>query len=108
MKKSSSHSSAEEMKAVVEEFEKKLLEKHPDKYSRYRIKFWAEMLANGGYSDLDNPPAGAAMFNRDHSIKRSKVPVESGNEAMMSGMLAVVNTLCQAVLPQNRSTSPKT
>ena len=65
------------------------------------------MLANGGYSDLDNPPAGAAMFNRDHSIKQSKVPVESGNEAMMSGMLAVVNTLCQAVL-SHQSTSPKT
>ena len=47
----------------------------------------------------------------NHSIKRSKVPVESGNDATMSGMLAVVNTLCQAVLPhghQSTSSSPKT
>ena len=47
------------------------------------------------YSDLDNPPAGAAMFNHDHLIKQSKEPVESGNldEAMMSGMLVVVTII---------------
>ena len=93
--------SAEEKRAAALEFEQKLLEKHPDKYSRYQIKFWAEMLDNGGYSDLDTPPAGAAMFHRETAIKCAKN--ESSNDSVMNGMLAVVNTLCQVLVPQQSS-----
>ena len=55
------------------------------------------MLANGGYSDLDTSPAGA-MFNRESAIKRAKG--QNSNESLVSGMVTMVNTLCQAVVPQ--------
>ena len=86
---------AEDKRAAALEFEEKLLAKHPEKYSRYQIRFWAEMLANGGYSDLDTPPAGAAMFHRETAMKRAKT--ESSNDVLMSGMLTMVNTLCQKI-----------
>ena len=92
---------AEDKRAAALEFEEKLLAKHPDKYSRYQIRFWAEMLANGGYSDLDTPPAGAAMFHRETAMKRAKP--ESNNDILMSGMLTMVNTLCQKLVPQQSS-----
>ena len=53
---------AEDKRAAALEFEEKLLAKHPDKYSRYQIRFWAEMLANGGYSDLDTPSLVPSPF----------------------------------------------
>ena len=56
------------------------------------------MLANGGYSDLDTPPAGAAMFHCETAMKRSKT--ENSNDTFMNGMLTVVNTQCQALVPQ--------
>ena len=80
------------------------MQKHPDKYSRYQIRFWAEMLANGGYSDLDTPPAGAAMFHRKTAMKHSKI--ENSNDTFINGMLTV-NTLCQALVPHDQA-SPAT
>ena len=105
-KKVKKGSSAEEKRAAALEFEEKLLAKHPDKYSRYQIRFWAEMLANGGYSDLDNPPAGAAMFHRETASKRSKT--ENSNDTIMSGVLTVVNTLCQALVPHDQASPTAT
>lgn len=63
-------SSVGEKKAVVADFEHQLREKHGDKYSRFQIKIWAEVLANGQYSDLDThtPPGYAICLvqkNRD-------------------------------------------
>ena len=63
------------------------------------------MLANGGYSDLDTPPAGAAMFHRETAMKRSKT--ENSNDTFMNGMLTVVNTLCQVLVPHDQA-SPAT
>lgn len=99
-------SSAEEKRAAALKFEEKLLAKHPDKYSRYQIRFWAEMLANGGYSDLDNPPAGAAMFHCETASKRSKTG--NSNDTIMSEMLTVVNTLCQVLVPHDQASPTAT
>ena len=59
------------------------------------------MLANGGYSDTDTPPAGAAMFHRETAMKHAKT--ESSNDILMSGMLTMVNILCQKLAPQQSS-----
>ena len=92
--------SAEEKKAAAQEYEQKLLEKHANKYSRYQIKFWSEMLANGGYSDIENPPAGAAMFSRETGQKQAK---DETTSELVNGMMTMVNTLCQALVPQQIS-----
>ena len=88
---------SEQKKALVEDFELKLQEKHKDKYTRFQIKLWAEMLSTGVHSDLDNPPA-ASMFGRDKHAKRQSEP--SGNDTVVSQMMAVMNTLCQAKTPK--------
>lgn len=85
-------------RAAALEFEEILLAKYSDKFSRYHIRFWVEMLANGDYSDLDTPSAGAAMFHCETAMKRSKT--ENSNDTFMNGMLTVVNTQCQALVPQ--------
>ena len=102
-KKVKKGSSAEEKRAAALEFEEKLLAKHPDKYFCYQIRFWAEILANGGYSDLDNLPAGAACFTVKLQVNIPKT--ENINDTIMSGMLTVVNTLCQVLVPHDQ-TSP--
>ena len=56
------------------------------------------MLANGGYSDTDTHPAGAAMFHCETAMKHGKT--ESSNDILMSGMLTMVNILCQKLAPQ--------
>ena len=68
---------AENKKALVEEYEQKLQVKHQDKYSRFQIKLWAEMLATGVHTDLDKAPA-ASMFGRDKHAKRQQS--ESAND----------------------------
>ena len=56
-------SSMDEKKALAEEHEQQLREKHGDKYTRFQYKLWAEMLTSGVHTDLDEPPA-ASMFSR--------------------------------------------
>ena len=88
---------SEQKKALVEDFELQLKVKHKDKYTRFQIKLWAEILATGVHSVLDNPPA-ASMFGRDKHPKRQSEP--SGNETVVNQMMTVMNTLCQALTPK--------
>ena len=76
-------------------YEQQLQQKHEDKYSRFQIKIWAEALASGQYSDLDTPP-GYAMFVREKDKKTAK----DENIDVMSGMINMMNTLCQALTPK--------
>ena len=101
-KRAKKQSSADEKKAVLADFEHKLQQKHEDKYSRFQIKIWAEALASGQYTDLDTPP-GYAMFGRENRDK--KVSKDGNVEVVMSGMMNMMNTLCQALTPTPKVTS---
>jgi len=57
----------DQKRALVEEHEQKLREKHGDKYSRFQYKL---MIASGMHSGTDELPA-ASMFGR--TPKRQKV-----------------------------------
>ena len=95
-KRAKAQSVLEENKGLLADYEHQLQQKHEDKYSRFQIKIWAEALASGQYSDLDTPP-GYAMFGREKDKKTSK----DGNvEVVMSGMMNMMNTLCQALTPK--------
>ena len=59
------------------------------------------MLATWGFSDLDNPPAGAAMFHHETASKPSKT--ENNNDTIMSGMLTVCITLCHALAAHDQA-----
>ena len=83
---------------MVEEYEQKLQVKHQDKYSRFQIKLWAEMLATGVHTDLDNAPA-ASMFGRDKHAKRQQSESANEHESVMGQMMTVMNTLCKTLTP---------
>ena len=93
-KQAKKKSSSNDKKAIVTDFEHKLQQKH-DNYSPFQIKIWAESLASGQYSDLDTP--GYAMFNRE---KEKKVSKDGNVEVVMSGMVNMMNSLCQALTPK--------
>lgn len=95
-KRAKAQSISEEKKARLADYEHQLQQKHGDKYSRFQIKIWAEALASGQYSDLDNPP-GYAMFGREKDKKSNK---DGHVEVVMSGMMNMMNTLCQALTPK--------
>ena len=59
----------EERKALADEYEVKLKEKHAEKYSRFQYKFLAEMLAHDQYKSFEDPP-GHAMFKRENKEQR--------------------------------------
>ena len=94
----------EQKKALVEDYEQKLQEKHQDKYTRFQIKLWAEMLATGVHTDLDTPPA-ASMFGRDRHAKRQSE--SSLNESVLSQMMTMMNSVCQALIPNRVETERK-
>ena len=95
-KRSKTQSTSDEKRALVANYEQRLQQKHEDKYSRFQIKIWAEALASDQYSDLDTPP-GYAMFSREKDKKTAK----DGNvDVVMSGMVNMMNTLCQALTPK--------
>ena len=71
----------------------------------FRIKLWAEMLATGVHNDLDNPPT-ASMFGRDKHAKRHSE--SSANDTVVSQMMTMMNTLCQALTPKQVETEKKT
>ena len=77
---------------MAEEHEQELQEKRGTKYTRFQYKLWAEMLASGVHDNMDEPPA-ASMFTR--GMKHQKQP--ENRDPVVSGMMSVVNTLCQAV-----------
>ena len=90
-------SSMDEKKALAEEHEHELREKHGDKYTHFQYKLWAEMLASGVHTDSDEPPA-ASMFPR--TTKRPKgtqLESSNSNDAVVSGMMNMMNTFCHAV-----------
>jgi len=69
---------------------------HEDKYSKFQIKIWAQALASGQYPDLDTPPE-YGTFGREKDKKHCK----DGNvDVVMSGMMNIMNTLCQALTPK--------
>ena len=89
---------AENKKALVEEYEQKLQVKHQDKYSRFQIKLWAEMLATGIHTDLDKALA-ASMFGRDKHAKRQQSESANEHKSVMGQMMTVMNTLCKTLTP---------
>lgn len=92
-------SSVDSKKALAEEHEQELKDKHGDKYTRFQYKLWAEMIASGVYTDSDEPPA-ASMFSRNTKRQKGIQPESSSSntiDAVVSGMMSVMNTLCQAV-----------
>ena len=102
-KSSRKMSRMEEKRATVEEYERQLKEKHGNDYTGFQYKLWAEMVAVGSHNDLDEPPT-ASMFNKT----RSK-PVHgenSINNTVISGMMSVMNSLCQSVTSQQVQKSP--
>ena len=50
-------------KALAEEHEQELKEKHSDKYTHFQYKLWAEMLASGVHPDSDEPPVASMVTN---------------------------------------------
>ena len=90
-KKKQKLSSADARKELAEEHERELKEKHGDKYTRFQYKLWAEMLASGVHTNVDEPPA-ASMFSRSSKRQRPNT-----NDDVFHGMISVMNTLCSAV-----------
>ena len=74
---------------MAEEHEQELQEKRGTKYTRFQ---YPEMQASGVHDNMDEPPA-ASMFTR--GMKYQKQP--ENRDPVVSGMMSVVNTLCQAV-----------
>ena len=63
---------------------------------KFQIKIWAQALASGQYPDLDTPPE-YGTFGREKDKKHCK----DGNvDVVMSGMMNIMNTLCQALTPK--------
>ena len=86
-------SSADAKKALAEEHEQELKDKHDDKYTRFQYKLWAEMIASGVYTDSDEPPA-ASMFSRTPKRQRgTQLKSSTTSDAVVSGMMSVMNTL---------------
>ena len=85
---------------LAEEYEQKLQEKHSSRYTPFQYKMWAEMLASGVHNDMEEPPADS-MFTR--GTKHQKQP--ENRDAVVSGMMSVVNTLCQAVTSKQSVTA---
>lgn len=48
-------------KALAEEHEQLLREKHGGKYTCFQYNLWAEMLTSGVHTDLDEPPAASVL-----------------------------------------------
>ena len=90
-------SRVEEKRALAEENEKKLKEKHADKFSNFQYKFWAEMLAHDQHQSFEDPP-GHAMFRRESKgAKKGQDGTADGD--VITGMLSIMNTLCTAITP---------
>ena len=94
-------SSVEVRKAKAREYELKLLELHKDKWTSFQYKLWAEMLACGTHTSISDPPS-ASMFGRES--KRSSTSSSAINDSVVSGMVTVMNTLCQALVPKQAVT----
>ncbi len=62
-KKAKKNTKQEERKAIADDYESKLRQKHQDAYTRFQYKLWAEMLAAGVHTDLNAPPA-ASVWSR--------------------------------------------
>ena len=88
----------EERKALADEYEAKLKEKHADKYSRFQYKFWAEMLAHDQHKSFDDPP-GHSMFNRESKEGRRGQTHAQSDETVVKSMLSVMTSLCGALTP---------
>lgn len=86
-----------EKRALAEDYEQKLKEKHGDKFSNFQFKFWAEMLAHDQHQSLEEPP-GHAMFRRE-SKGGKKGQGSPADDTVIGGMLSVMNTLCSAITP---------
>ena len=99
-RKKSKVSKAEEKRAIIEDYERQLKEKHEGNYTRFQLKLWAEMLAAETHNDLNEPPT-ASMFSRSKP-KVTKSETSASGDSVVSGMMTVVNTLCQSVLSNQK------
>ena len=87
-------STSEERRSKAKENEEKLKELHKDKWTVFQYKLWAEALAYGTHTTFEEPPS-ASMFGRDQ--KRT-----SNNDAVVSGVMTAMNSLCQALIPKEK------
>ena len=81
-------SKQEERRAMTEEYETKLKEKHGDTFSAFQLKLWAEMLSSGVHTDLDVPPA-ASMFGCG---SKGKLPRKDSSDISVA-VVDMVNSL---------------
>ena len=91
-------STVEKRKAKAKEYEQKLVELHKDKWTSFQYKLWAEMLVCGTHTSLDEPPS-ASMFSRE-SKRSSSTASSSLNDTVVSGMMTMMSSLCQALVPK--------
>jgi len=105
LKKTKTHkniSATEEKKRRVEDVKQKLVDKHGGEYSTMQYRLWAEMVAIGTHTSLDNPPR-VPMFTGG----RTKAKQNSTN----TDMTTVFTSMAEAVIgalkpsPQPGSTS---
>ena len=89
-------------KALAEEYEQELKEKHGDKYTHFQYKLWAEILASGVHPDSDDLlllPCMVSCTTKRHKQLDTR-------DAVVNGMMSVVNTLCQAVTDKQSNKPP--
>ena len=91
-------SSVEVRKAKAREYELKL---HKDKWTSFQYKLWGEMLACGTHTSISDPPS-ASVFGRES--KCSSTSSSAINDSVVSGMVTVMNTLYQALVPKQAVT----
>ena len=78
---------------LVEEHDQKLQEKHGDNVSHFQYKLWTEMITSGMHSNTDKLPA-ASTFGRTPKQKGSQPEASNTSDAVISGMMSVMNTPC--------------
>lgn len=98
-------SKMEEKRALEEEYEQKLKEKHADKFSKFQYKFWAEMLAHDQHQSFEDPP-GHAMFRRE-SKGAKKAQDSPADDSVICGMLSIMHSMCSAITPSQSTREVK-
>ena len=102
---SQGQSTVEERRAKAKGYEQKLVELHKDKWTSFQYKLWAEMLVCGTHTSVDEPPS-ASMFSRESKRSSSGLAANSSlNDTVVSGMMTMMNSLCQALVPKSAGTT---
>ena len=85
----------EEQKAKAKEYEQTLVGLHKDKWTSFQYKLGGNAIVCGTRTSLDKPPS-ASVFSRES--KRSTTASSSLNNTVVSGMMTMMSSLCQALV----------